>query len=75
MGGAKPKIVVTHEGKEWIAKLNRKTDTLDVVKIEFATRELAVSVGYRWNGKACLPYPRFYTFGKRAGHWLLPWGK
>ena len=33
MGGAKPKIVVSHEGKEWIAKLNRKTDSIDVGKI------------------------------------------
>lgn len=45
MGGAKPKVVVLHEGREWIAKLNRRQDLIDVARMEYATRELAVRVG------------------------------
>ncbi len=78
MGGAKPKIVVSHEGKEWIAKLNRKTDSIDVVKIEFATRELAVSVGiippamqlHDINGRSVLLIERFDRDALGRRHYL-----
>lgn len=41
MGGARPKAVVTHKGRAWLAKFDAKGDTFDVPGIEQACLELA----------------------------------
>ena len=41
MGGARPKAVVTHKGKPWLAKFDAKDDAFDVPGIEQACLELA----------------------------------
>lgn len=41
VGGARPKAVVTTEGREWIAKFPATGDRFDVPLLEFATLELA----------------------------------
>lgn len=41
MGGARPKAVVTHRGKAWLAKFEAKDDAFDVPGIEQACLELA----------------------------------
>jgi len=45
MGGARPKAVVRHEGRAWLAKFNAKNDTFDVPGIEQACLELARQCG------------------------------
>lgn len=45
MGGAKPKLVVDHAGRSWIAKLNRQDDRVDVALTEYATHLLARQAG------------------------------
>ena len=45
MGGARPKAVVHHEGRAWLAKFNAKGDTFDVPGIEQASLELARRCG------------------------------
>lgn len=41
LGGARPKAVVEHEGRHWIAKFPARNDPFDVPTIERATLELA----------------------------------
>lgn len=41
MGGARPKAVVAHKGKAWLAKFDAKDDAFDVPGIEQACLELA----------------------------------
>lgn len=45
MGGARPKVTVTHEGKEWIAKLGRNDDVFDQPRAEFASLQMAQAAG------------------------------
>lgn len=45
MGGARPKAVVLHEGKEWIAKINRKDDHFDNARVEYASMRMAALAG------------------------------
>jgi serine/threonine-protein kinase HipA len=45
MGGARPKVTVTHEGKEWIAKLGRSDDVFDQPRAEFASLQMAQAAG------------------------------
>jgi serine/threonine-protein kinase HipA len=45
MGGARPKAVVTAEGREWIAKFPSRNDPFNVPLIERATLELARHAG------------------------------
>jgi len=45
MGGARPKVTVTHEGKEWIAKLGRSDDVFDQPRAEFASLQMADAAG------------------------------
>ena len=45
MGGARPKVTVTHEGKEWIAKLGRSDDIFDQPRAEFASLQMANAAG------------------------------
>lgn len=41
MGGARPKITVSHEGREWIAKLGRHDDVFDQPRAEYASLRMA----------------------------------
>jgi serine/threonine-protein kinase HipA len=45
MGGARPKVIVTAEGREWIAKFPSRNDPFNVPLIECATLELARQAG------------------------------
>lgn len=45
MGGARPKTIVQHEGKEWIAKINRVTDQFNNAAVEHATLTMAKAAG------------------------------
>jgi serine/threonine-protein kinase HipA len=45
MGGARPKVTVTHEGKEWIAKLGRSDDVFDQPRAEYASLQMAQAAG------------------------------
>lgn len=45
VGGARPKAVVMHEGREWIAKFPSRGDHFDVPLVEHATLELARAAG------------------------------
>lgn len=47
LGGVRPKTVVLHEGKEYIAKFSRPDDPFDVPKVEYATLMLAFRAGVR----------------------------
>lgn len=79
MGGAKPKLLVCHEGREWIAKFNRgEADIVDVARIEYATRELAIRVGidvpamqlHVINGQSVLLIERFDRDASGPRHYL-----
>ena len=45
VGGARPKSVVVHDGRQWIAKFPSRDDHFDVPLIEYATLELARAAG------------------------------
>lgn len=45
MGGARPKIVVQHNGIEWIAKLNKQSDLFDNARVEYACMRMAKAIG------------------------------
>ncbi len=45
MGGLRPKLTITHEGKEWIAKINRVDDKFDISRVEYATMQMAKKAG------------------------------
>lgn len=45
MGGARPKTLVMHQGKEWIAKLNRSDDLFDTCRVEYASLKMAQALG------------------------------
>ncbi len=45
LGGVRPKTVVLHEGREYIAKFSRLDDRFDVPSVEYATLRLAHAAG------------------------------
>jgi serine/threonine-protein kinase HipA len=45
LGGIRPKTVVMHQGKEYIAKFSRPDDRFDVPAVEYATLRLAFRAG------------------------------
>ena len=45
MGGLRPKLTISHEGREWIAKINRIDDAFDVSTVEYATMHMAKHAG------------------------------
>ncbi len=47
MGGARPKVTVEDEQKIWLAKLPERGDRNNVLRIEYATLELARAAGLR----------------------------
>ncbi len=47
MGGARPKTVLQHEGREWIAKFSHPDDIYDIQKAEAASLDMAYDLGIR----------------------------
>lgn len=47
MGGARPKTVLFHEGREWIAKFSNPDDIYDIQKAESASLSMAQDLGIR----------------------------
>lgn len=45
LGGARPKTLIDHEQRSWIAKFNRESDLVDMCKVEFATMQMARVAG------------------------------
>ncbi len=45
LGGARPKTLIDHENRSWIAKFNRESDLVDMCKVEFATMQMARAAG------------------------------
>lgn len=45
LGGARPKVLVTEGGTEWIAKFARKSDTMDIPTLEAACLTIASIAG------------------------------
>ena len=45
LGGARPKTLIEHEGRNWIAKFNRDIDLVDMCKVEFASMRMARDAG------------------------------
>ena len=44
-GGARPKAVIRHDGRDWIAKLASSRDRVDMVRVEAACLALAADAG------------------------------
>ena len=45
LGGARPKTLIDHEGRSWIAKFNRESDLVDMCKVECGTMRMAREAG------------------------------
>ena len=45
LGGARPKTLIEHEGRQWIAKFGRDSDLVDMCRIEFASMRMARQAG------------------------------
>ena len=45
IGGARPKSLIEHEGREWIAKFNRDSDLVDMCRVELASMRMARDAG------------------------------
>lgn len=45
LGGARPKTLIDHESRGWIAKFNRESDLVDMCRVEFATMQMAREAG------------------------------
>jgi len=45
LGGARPKSLIGHEGREWIAKFNRPSDLVDMCRVELASMRMAREAG------------------------------
>jgi serine/threonine-protein kinase HipA len=45
LGGARPKTLIEHEGRSWIAKFARASDLVDMCKVEFVAMGLARDAG------------------------------
>ena len=45
LGGARPKTLIEHEGRNWIAKFNRDLDLVDMCKVEWASMRMARAAG------------------------------
>lgn len=78
MGGARPKITVQLDGRQWIAKLSRRVDTFDQPLAEFASLSMAKDAGipipacqlFKIRGQAVLLVKRFDRDGERREHYL-----
>ncbi len=45
LGGARPKTLIEHEGRGWIAKFNRDSDLVDMCRVECGTMRMARAAG------------------------------
>ena len=45
IGGARPKSLIQHDGREWIAKFNRDSDLVDMCRLELASMRMARDAG------------------------------
>ncbi len=45
LGGARPKTLIDHENRSWIAKFNRESDLVDMCKVECGTMRMARDAG------------------------------
>ncbi len=45
LGGARPKTLIEHEGRYWIAKFGRESDLVDMCRVECATMRMAREAG------------------------------
>ncbi len=45
LGGARPKTLIDHDGRSWIAKFNRESDLVDMCRVEYATMRMARAAG------------------------------
>ena len=45
LGGARPKTLIDHIDRHWIAKFGRPTDLVDMCKVEYATMRMASDAG------------------------------
>ena len=45
LGGARPKTLIEHEERQWIAKFNREIDLVDMCKVEYASMKMAREAG------------------------------
>lgn len=78
MGGARPKVTVSHDGYEWIAKLGRDEDVFDQVRAEHACLNIARTCGLdvshseliEVGGKPVLLVKRFDRAGDARLHYL-----
>ena len=58
-GGARPKLLVTHDNKQWLAKFNQYNDTFDTVGMEWASLSLAKLAGLQ------VPHAQIHSIGNR----------
>ena len=47
LGGARPKTLIDHKGKHWIAKFGRSRDLVDMCKVEYASMRMAGDAGIK----------------------------
>jgi len=45
LGGARPKTLIDHRGRSWIAKFGRPSDLVDMCKVEYASMRMAGDAG------------------------------
>ena len=45
LGGARPKTLIDHLDRHWIAKFNRPSDLVDMCKVEYASMRMAADAG------------------------------
>ena len=45
IGGARPKSLIEHDGREWIAKFNRDSDLVDMCRVELVAMRMAQVAG------------------------------
>ncbi len=45
LGGARPKTLIDHDGRSWIAKFARESDLVDMCTVEYVTMRLARQAG------------------------------
>jgi len=45
LGGARPKTLIDHDGRCWIAKFNRDSDLVDMCRVEHAAMRMAAAAG------------------------------
>lgn len=45
LGGARPKTLIEHDGRQWIAKFGRESDLVDMCRVEHAAMRMAREAG------------------------------